>query len=309
MKRFHVISLAVCLGIAASAAAGDLWIDCAPGLDIFLDGELVGVSEEAENGKRLRGISAGDHIVRIEKDDLTLMDFSVTVGFAAHQIVVGELATGKTEGPPDASEEKAEKRLVGTIEITSDPRECNVKLAGQRILKKRPILTIPGIPAGEHKLWFESSGTVLSETILVQPAKPAKVLVDFRNQRVAITGATPDIHAEGSAGEEESPRAEPECIEYWMQVMRTSNIEDVEAVSSALESLGFPDYRQKVITVEEDGTLPIYKIRVGPVPHKSETKYPIYLLRQAGFKTVWVVPEKCRISPPPTPKPEFKPIR
>jgi len=300
--------MVACLGLAASAAAGDVWINCAPGFDIFLDGVLVGVSDEAENGKHLRGISAGDHIVRIGKDDLTLVDFSVTVGFAANQIVVSELATEDTEEPPDASGEKAEKRLVGTIEIISDPRECNVKFGGQRILKQHPILTIPGIPVGEHKLWFESSGTVLSETILVQPAQPAKVLVDFRDRRVAITGGTPDIHAEGSAGEEESPRAEPECIEYWMQVMRTNNIEDVEAVSSALESLGFPDYRQKVITVEEDGTLPTYKIRVGPVPHKSETKYPIHLLRQAGFKSVWVVPEECRISPPPTPKPEFKPI-
>ena len=307
MQRIRVVLLVALFGFAISVAAGDLWIDCAPGFEIFLDGELVGVSDEAENGKNLRGISAGDHTIRIEKDDLTLVGFSITVGFAAHQIVVGELATENTGGPLDASEEKAEKRLVGTIEITSDPRECNVKLAGQRILKKQPILTIPGVPAGEHKLWFESSGTVLSETILVQPTQPAKVMVDFRSQRVAVTGATPDVQAEDSA-REESPRGEPECIEYWMQVMRTSNIEDIEAVSSALDSLGFPDYRQKVITIEEDGALPTYKIRVGPVPRKSDTKYPTYLLRQAGFKSVWVVPEECQSDPVPTPKPKFRPI-
>jgi cell division septation protein DedD len=308
MQKGQFTLFVVFLGIVASAAAGDVWINCAPGLDIFLDGESVGVSDVDENGKHLRGIESGDHTIRIEKYGIALAEFSVTVGFALNQVEFGELAAGVTEEPSGTSQEAARELLVGAIEITSDPEECNVKIGSRRILKKYPLMTIPGIPAGEHKLWFENSGTVLSETVLVQPAEPAKVLVDFRNQRVAITGATRDIRAEGSAGEEESPRAEPECIEYWMQVMRTSNIEDVEAVSSALKSLGFPDYRQKVITVEEDGTLPTYKIRVGPVPHKSETKYPLYLLQQAGFKSVWVVPEKCRISPPPTPKPKFKPI-
>lgn len=294
MQRVHLISIVVCLGIAASAAAGDVWINCAPGFDIFLDGELVGVSDEAENGKHLRGISAGDHIVRIEKDDLTLANFSVTVGFAANQIVVGEIPTEKTEVPPDVSEEKAEKRLVGTIEITSDPRECNVKLVGQRILKKQPILTIPGIPVGEHKFWFESSGTVLSETILIQPTQPAKVMVDFRNQRVVITGDESDTEGGDSVAETPSPRTEPACIEYWIEVLRTDDPEAIEPARSALKEQGFPLYHQKLITVEQDGTLPVYKLRVGPVTRNNMAKHTAGLLRHGGFKSAWVVPEECQ---------------
>ena len=59
MKRIHVISIFVCLGIAASAAAGDLWINCEAGFDIYLDGELAGVSDKTEFGLRLY-----DHNIR-----------------------------------------------------------------------------------------------------------------------------------------------------------------------------------------------------------------------------------------------------
>jgi len=308
MQRTRAILLVALFGVAASAVAGDLWIDCESGLDIFLDGELVGVSEEAENGKHLPAVSSGNHTIRIEKDGFAPAEFSIAVGPASNQVVIGELGPEIEDDLTGAAGREEVEQLVGTIEITSDPRECNVKFAGQRIPKKQPILTIPGVPVGEHKLWFESSGTVLSETVLVQAAQTAKVRVDFRNQRVAAVDSESDQSGSESAGEEKGPEAEPECIEYWVQVMRTSSFEEIEAVSSILKDLGFPDYHQKIITIEDDGTLPVYKIRVGPVPRKSAAKHPAHLLKQAGFRSVWIVPEECQSSPVPTPKQKFKPI-
>ena len=307
MRRVHLISIVVCLGIAASAAAGDLWINCAPGLEIFLDGESVGVSEPDQNGMHLRGIESGDHTIRIEKDGIALAEFSVNIGFAPNQVEVGELSAKMTEEPPDASLEGTEKKLVGTVEITSDPRECNVKFAGRRIQKKHPIMTIPGIPVGEHKFWFESSGTVLSETVVVQAAQPAQVRVDFRNKRVAIVDPVSEQSGSESAGEEKSPRASPECIEYWVQVMRSSNDEEIEAARSVLKDLGFPRYHQKLITIEDDGALPIYKLRVGPIPRQKKAKWVAGLIRNAGFTAVWIVPEECQPSSEPKPKREFRP--
>jgi len=308
MQRAHWISMIVCLGLTATVAAGDVWIICEAGLDIFLDGELIGVSEKAELGKRLGEVSAGEHTIRIEKAGVALAEFPIEVGYAANQIVVGALSPEISGVPTGASENEPEKRPVGMIVITSNPMEINVKFAGQHVPKIKPIMTFPKVHVGEHKLWFESSGTILSETVDVQEGTTVDVKVDFSNQRIAVDVGTPDGSSDDSAGEEKSAPTEPRCIEYWMQVMRTSNIEEIEAASSALKSLGFPDYRQKVITIDEEGTLPTYKIRVGPVSHTSETKYPVFLLRQAGFKNVWVVPEDCQINPQPTPKPTFKPI-
>ncbi len=294
MQKGHLILLVVFLGVAASVAAGDVWINCAPGFDIFLDGESVGVSEADESGKQLRGIDSGAHTIRIDRDGMALAEFSVNVGFAPNQIEVGELAAGMTEMAPGTSPEVEEKMLVGTIEITSDPGECNVKIGRRRILKKHPILTIVGVPVGEHKLWFESSGTVLNEKVTVRAAQPARVQVDFRNQRVAITRDTPDVQADDPEGKEEGPRAELECIEYWVQVLRTGHAELIDPSRSALEEQGYPPYHQRLIVVEDDGAIPVYKLRVGPISRENKAKHVAGLLRHGGFRTAWVVPEECQ---------------
>jgi len=294
MRRAQLISLALSLGIVVPAAAGDLWITCEPGLDVYLDGEFVGVSEEAESGKHLPEISYGGHTLRIEKGGFAPTEFSITVGPASIQIFVGELGPEIKDGLPTATGGEGVEQLVGTIEITSDPREINVKIGSQRILKIQPILTIPGIPVGEHKLWFESSGTVLSDRVLVQALQPSQVRVDFRNQRVAIAGDTTDVQEGDSEAEKEGPRAESDCIEYWVQVMRTGSEEEIEATRSVLEDLGFPHYHQKLITVEDDGVLPVYKLRVGPIPQQNKARHFADLIKHAGFTDVWVAPQECQ---------------
>ena len=294
MQRGQLLLFVVFLGIAASVAAGDVWINCAPGFDIFLDGESVGVSEADENGIHLRGIESGVHAIRIDKDGFALTEFSVNVGFAPNQVEVGELAAGMTEGPSGTSQQAAEKTLVGTLEITSDPGECNVRIGRRRFLKKHPIMTVPGIPVGEHKMWFESSGTVLSEKVVVQAVQPAKISVDFHNQQVAITGDDPEVEGGDSVAETQSPGAEPECIEYWVQVLRTGHAEIIEPSRSALEDQGFPPYHQRLIIIEDDGAIPVYKLRVGPISRENKAKHVAGLLRHGGFTTAWVVPEECQ---------------
>ena len=294
MQRVHVILLVVSLGIAASAAAGNLWITCEPGLDVYLDGQFVGVSEEAEDGKYLPGISSGEHTIRIEKVGFAPVEVYIVVNPASNQSVVGELGLEIKEGLPGATEGEKVEQLVGKIKITSNPRECNVKFADQRVLKKQPIMTITGIPVGEHKLWFESRGTVLSTTVAVQATQPTQVRVDFTNKRVAVIDAGSDPNGGESAGEEEGRRTETECIEYWVQVVRTNDPEAIEPARSALKEQGFPLYHQKLITIKDDGTLPVYKLRVGPITRHNKAQHVAGLLRHAGFKTAWVVPDKCQ---------------
>jgi len=286
--------MVVCLGIAAAAAAGDLWINCPPGLDIFLDGESMGVSDREENGKYLRGIESGDHSIRIEKVGFAPVELSVNVGFAANQIVIGEFGPEITKEPPASSEGEAEIELAGTIEITSDPSECNVKFGDHRIVKQLQILTIAGVPVGEHKLWFESSATVLNDKIAVRAALPTRVQVDFHNQRVTITRDTPDVRADDPEGKEEGSRAEPGCIEYWVQVLRTGHVELVEPSQSALKEQGFPLYHQRLIIIEDDGTIPVYQLRVGPITREKKAKHVAGLLRHGGFTTARVVREECQ---------------
>jgi len=294
MQKVQWIWMVICLGLAASVAAGNLWITCEPGLDVYLDGKLVGVSESAENGKYLPGISSGEHTIRIEKAGFAPLEFSIAVGPAPNQIVVGEFAPEIEDFLPGAAEGEEVEQLVGKIEITSDPEECNVKFAGRRVLKNQPIMTIAGIPVGEHKLWFESSGTVLSTMVTVQASQPTQIKVDFSNNRVAVVDAESGQPGSESADEEESPQTETGCIEYWVQVLRTGHVELVEPSRSALKDLGFPLYHQKLITIEDDGAIPVYKLRVGPITRHNKAKHVAGRLRLSGFKTAWVVPDECQ---------------
>jgi hypothetical protein len=279
--------LVALFGVATSVVAGDVWITCEAGLDIYLDGQLAGVS--------------------IEKEGLALAEFSVDVGYAANQVVVGALSPKVSDVALGGSEIPPEKKPVGTITITSDPKECTVKIAGDHIPKIKPIMTFPMIPVGEHTLWFESSGTVLKETVRVQEAQPAKVMVDFRNQRIVITGDTTDVEGGDSVAETQTPRAAPECIEFWIEVLRSDNREEVDAYQRTLQELGFYRENQKVITIEDEGAAPIHKLRVGPIERMNKAKWAAGLIRNAGLSNVWILPEECQPRAE-RPKREFRPI-
>jgi hypothetical protein len=294
MQRTRVALLVVLFGAATSAAAGDVWIDCEPGLDIFLDGESVGVSGPKKQGMLLRGIESGDHAIRIEKDGFSPVELSVNVGFAANQIVIDDFGPEIAAAPPAPSEGEVETELAGTIEITSEPSECNVKLGDLRIQKQHPILTIAGVPVGEHKMWFESSATVFSEKVAVLAAQSTRVQVDFHNQRASITVVTSDVGADDSEEAGEGPRAGPGCIEYWVQVLRTGHVELIEPSQAALKAQGFPLYHQQLIVLEDDGAIPVYKLRVGPIDRENKAKHVAGLLRHGGFTTAWVAREECQ---------------
>jgi hypothetical protein len=148
---------------------------------------------------------------------------------------------------------------------------------------------------------------VLKETVRVQAAQRAKVMVDFPNQRIVITGDTTDVEGGESVAETDTPRTAPECIEYWIEVLRSDNREEVDTYQRTLEELGFYREHQKVITIEDDGVAPIHKLRVGPIDRMNKAKWAAGLIRNAGLSNVWILPEECQ-PPSERPKREFRPI-
>ena len=205
MKKLHLVSLVVCLGMTAFASAGDLWVMCSPGLEIFLDGESIGVSDAAENGKRVPGVERGEHTVQVRKDGSSSAVYPFTLGPAAAQIVVPELVP-KVDSDQSGSVEGIETaRLQGTVQFTSNPRTCTIEFASREIEKQQPIMIIVGVPLGEHKLIFENSGTVLRAHVPVQSPETVQVRVDFSSGQVVIVGGTIEETESESAAEEHAP--------------------------------------------------------------------------------------------------------
>jgi len=294
MQRAQWISMVVCLGLAASAAAGNLWITSESGLDVYLDGVFVGVSTGAENGKYLPGISSGAHTIRIEKVGFAPIEYSIDVSPSPQQVVISELGPEIKDGHPAATDGEDSKQLTGTMEVTSNPRDCRIKIGDQRIPKNQPIMTFLGVAAGEHKMWFERNGIVLSAIVAVQETQFTRVTVDFNNDRVTVVDDDSGHSGSESTDEEEVPQAKTGCIEFWIEVLKTSDREAIEAAREALEEQGFPLYHQKLIVIEDDGALPMFKLRVGPITRRNKAKHVAGRIKLNGFKTAWVLPDVCQ---------------
>jgi len=294
MRIAHVISLVMCVGIAAVATAGDVRVTCSPGLNIFLDGEFVGVSIPKYDGKYLTGLSAGEHSIMVKKAGFSPKEFSVVVGPSSNQIVVGELVPSSTTHQPETTDWDEVGRPLGTIEVTSTPQRCTVEIAGQEIVKQEAIMTIPGIPVGDYDIRFESSGAVLSTNVVVKADKTSRIEADILNNRVKTIADDSDDGGRGSRSKKGGSKAKSACIEYWVEVVRTSNPEVIEPTRSNLKEQGFPLYHQKLITIADDGVLPLYKLRVGPINLKKDAKRIASQLRNVGFAAAWVIPEECQ---------------
>jgi hypothetical protein len=183
---------------------------------------------------------------------------------------------------------------------------CKVGSGDRAIEKRQPIMTFVGVPFGEHRLLFEEGEKVLVADVPVQTHEPVQVRVDFSTDQVAITAGSTGEPADEPAAEDHEPDTDPECIEYWAQVVRVSDEEELESVQNILEEVGFSTDNQRVVKIEDDGVIPLYKLYVGPIERIEKAKWVKGLLMHAGFKSVIIVPEECK--PRPRVKREFKPI-
>ena len=296
MRIAHLISLVACLGIAISATAGDLRVTCAPGLNIFLDGEFVGVSIPKYDGKYLTGLSDGKHTIMVKKIGFTTKEISVIVGASPIQVVVGELLPNNVSNQPqpETTSRDVVGRPVGTIEVTSDPQICTVGIVGQEIVKQEPIMTIPGIPVGDYDIRFEISGVVLNTNVVVRADEISRIRADFPTNRVENTVDDSGDGESVSPSQKDGSQPKSGCIEYWVEVVRTSNPEVIEPIRSSLKEAGFPLYHQKLITIEDDGVLPLYKLRIGPINHKKDAKRITTQMKNGGYTAAWLVPVECQ---------------
>ena len=305
MGRLQLIILIVG-GIAATAAAGDLWICCDAGIEVSVDAESVGACKGAKSELRVTGLEAGDHLIRLEGQGGLTASFELSLGRASTQAVIPELVSSAEGDLLEATDGEGSPPL-GTVEITSNPRECEIDFGGWKIRKRQPIVLFLGVPVGEYDISFTNSKVELGERLTVLGAQTVRAMADFSNQRVAITA--PDVSSDELEPESGEPALgeEAECVVFWIQVMRTDDFEAIEPMQSLLRDLGFPDQRQKVITIEEEGAPPIYKLRVGPIERANTATWAAGQIRNAGIPSVWILPQECDSSYK-KPKRKYKPM-
>jgi hypothetical protein len=293
MQSVRLIWLFVLLGAVGVARAGDLRVTCPPGLEILVDGAPAGVCDTTENGKVLRDLDNGLHTLRFEKSGFLPAEYSAVVGPTTRQVAIGMLLPRTT--PDDGGDTTPAEAAapVGSIEVTSEPMDCTIKIEDVWAAKKESLLTIPGVPAGEHVLWAERFGEILKTDVFVSPGEPLRVNADFIRKRIEIATAATDESGGADADDEQGPAGEPECIAYWVEVLRTGDFDTIETTQKQLDEVGFPPRDQKLITIEDDGVLPLYKLRIGPLVDRWTAKLVIHRIRPLNILGTRILTEPC----------------
>ncbi len=156
--RWLVVVLA--MFVAAPLYAADIQIRCEPGLEVFVDGELVGVSTAEDNGLHVADIAEGAHLVRIEKEGFRAQTFTVDMRDTDLQVEVGAFQPLPQRAPEETPTPRAVDPAAGagSLMILTAPQSCVVMLDGKPHAKDVPRLKLDDVAAGEHAIAFSAPG-------------------------------------------------------------------------------------------------------------------------------------------------------
>jgi hypothetical protein len=170
MKGARWAGLLLVMAVAAVAGAGDIQILCEPGIRVYLDDELAGISSRLDDGLYLMDVARGPHTVRVEKDGFRPQSFEVVVGAAPLEVSVEEFEALPAEPTGAASVPGPAPVSLGSLVVTSAPQNCVVEIDGTPHTKTTPQLTIGGLAAGEHTVEFFKPGyEPVSERVTIHP--------------------------------------------------------------------------------------------------------------------------------------------
>jgi len=294
MKRCAwLLASILSFGLSAAADTGYLRLSCPAGAEIFVDGVRAGVCAAANEGTSLSGLSAGQHILRIEQDGFLPRELPVVVGLTPQQVVFGELVPAAAIGPQAGLDAAQGAAAVGTIELSSEPVDCSLRIGRRWIDKKEPLVTILDVPVGEHDLRFERFGVLLKASVEVASEVPTRIRANFTTEQVEMLADEAVENAEEPPQAIAAPASTSDCVEYWVQILRTDDLAKIEVTQKALDEIGFPPRDQKLITVEDDGVLPLYKLRIGPLRDRYTAKLVIHKTQPLGIPGPLVLVEPC----------------
>ena len=159
--------------LASGGWAGDIQILSEAGLRVYLDDQLVGVTNDRQDGLYLLDIPSGSHTLRLEHEGYYPQRFEVEVTHLPIEVRVEEewvplpvehSAPAEPSAEPTARE--GTPLQVGQLVVTSAPQRCTVTVDGRTEDKTTPHLSLGGLTAGPHEIAFSREGyATISDTI------------------------------------------------------------------------------------------------------------------------------------------------
>lgn len=187
MRHARWFCLFFLVSVSAVSFAGDIQVFCAPGLRIYLDGELMGTSSVKEDGLFLADVANGARRIRVEKDGFVPQSIEVEVSKFPIEVTVGELSPEPLILYKTETDGGTVKQLVGNLVVTSAPQNCVVEIDGKPETKSTPQLSINGLAAGEHTISFSKPGyDPISGVVKIHPGAEVTVRGNLMTGKVEI---------------------------------------------------------------------------------------------------------------------------
>ena len=168
---------ALSLFAAAAAAATDLQILCREGARVRLDGNDAGVCREVEEGRYLRDLTPGKHVVEVTPPGGETRSYEVELD---------EVAPGRL----DARDRDTPEKASGSLYLQCIPQRCTVLLAETEVKIEDDDLRLKEVPVGRYALRFERGKKTLEAVAFVKEGKPTGVRADFLGNRAGIISAS-----------------------------------------------------------------------------------------------------------------------
>ncbi|MFC1707283.1 SUMF1/EgtB/PvdO family nonheme iron enzyme [Planctomycetota bacterium] len=181
---------------------GYIQVVCEPGVKIFLDGDLKGVTSSDVDGLILQNVSAGKHTLRAVKEGFQPQEAELTVeaeGVLKHEIRPFRPKVKITqEGESTAA---TIKQKTGTLIIQSLPIECRIEipLLGVTSNKQQDKWKAADLPAGEQRVVFKAMGKTLEYGLKLEPGGTVRLMANFLEGSVVNLTAEAEAEAEAEA--------------------------------------------------------------------------------------------------------------
>lgn len=168
---------AVCVFAATAASATDLQILCPEGALVRLDGTNAGICREVEDGRYLRDLAPGEHVVEITAPGGAPRSYEIELD----AVVPGRL---------DAREAAVREAAAGSLYLQCIPQRCTVRLAETDLEIDEDDLRLKEVPAGRYILQFRRGRKTFETVAFVKEGKPTGVRADFLAGRAGIISAS-----------------------------------------------------------------------------------------------------------------------
>ena len=192
MRRSALIAIVAFLVAwsAWSQESGSLQIQCAPGLEVYLNDVLYGKTTAEEKGLILPAVPAGVFNLVLAGEDIRhSRKISIQPGKTLFLQV--DMETPKYQVEKLNGESVKVEAAGGTLSIRSLPIGAAIFVDGQLI--ERADFLLRNFPAGEHAVKARLSDTELTRNITLEANDEVDLLFDFKNLAVGFSSRNADL--------------------------------------------------------------------------------------------------------------------